>query len=145
MKPNLWGPSAWKFIHAIALNYPDNPTEEQKKAMAAFLISLQYILPCNKCAFNYKKHLETFDLNTAVENKTSLLDTTIELHNMVNRINGKKTFSRTEGREEIMKLFEEQAYVPKKIFALLIVIVVILVISLIYTYNNYNKCRVSKL
>ena len=26
MNPNIWGESAWLFLHTITLNYPENPT-----------------------------------------------------------------------------------------------------------------------
>ena len=34
MDPNIWGPHAWFLIHTVCLNYPDNPTDEDKKRFA---------------------------------------------------------------------------------------------------------------
>ena len=29
--PEIWGPGAWLFLHTITLNYPTNPTFEDKE------------------------------------------------------------------------------------------------------------------
>ena len=30
MDAKVWGPHAWKFLHTITLNYPENPTDQNK-------------------------------------------------------------------------------------------------------------------
>ena len=30
MNPKIWGPGGWLFLHSITLNYPENPTENDK-------------------------------------------------------------------------------------------------------------------
>ena len=30
IKPNIWGPHGWKFLHYVSLGYPENPTPEDK-------------------------------------------------------------------------------------------------------------------
>ena len=55
--PKEWGPSAWKFIHYVALKYPKNPTEEDKKQYFVFFYNLQFILPCERCAKHYKDNI----------------------------------------------------------------------------------------
>jgi len=31
IKPNIWGPHGWKFMHYVSLGYPVNPTESEKQ------------------------------------------------------------------------------------------------------------------
>ena len=31
MEPEIWGPNAWTFLHTITLNYPENPSEDDKQ------------------------------------------------------------------------------------------------------------------
>ena len=38
MEPNIWGPHAWLFLHTITLNFPDNPTKEEKEKYKQFFI-----------------------------------------------------------------------------------------------------------
>ena len=40
MNPKIWGPHAWVFLHTITLNFPENPTPEQKKYYKDFLYFL---------------------------------------------------------------------------------------------------------
>ena len=30
IKPSIWGPHGWKFMHYVSLGYPNNPTENDK-------------------------------------------------------------------------------------------------------------------
>ena len=53
IKPIIWGPHGWKFMHYVSLGYPNNPSEEDKKNYKTFYTSLQHILHCAKCAHNY--------------------------------------------------------------------------------------------
>ena len=38
IKPSIWGPHGWKFMHYVSLGYPSNPTEEDKKNYKTFYI-----------------------------------------------------------------------------------------------------------
>ena len=31
MDPKIWGPKVWFVIHTVALNYPNNPTYQDKR------------------------------------------------------------------------------------------------------------------
>ena len=49
------GDSTWKLIHTIAANYPDNPSEEDKKYTHMFFESLSVIYPCPHCAKDFRE------------------------------------------------------------------------------------------
>ena len=55
MNPEIWGPSAWMFLHSVSLAYPKNPDEEDRLNYGNFFNNLQPILPCQKCSNNYPK------------------------------------------------------------------------------------------
>ena len=57
IKPKIWGPHGWKFLHYVSLGYPEKPTDKEKIYYKNFYYSLQNVLPCEKCAQNYKKIL----------------------------------------------------------------------------------------
>ena len=59
-------------------------------------MNLQNILPCPRCKENYKKHLEIFPLQKALENNQSLFQWTVDIHNEVNKINNSRIYTYKE-------------------------------------------------
>jgi hypothetical protein len=91
MKPDIWGPPAWKFLDAICLNYPQNPSNTDKEAMKDFINALEKVLPCTKCKVNFKDHLNRRPLTDQVlSSRNELIKWLIDIRNMVNIMNGKK-------------------------------------------------------
>ena len=85
IKPELWGPNGWKFMHYISFGYPDNPTDKDKTLYKNFYYSLQDVLPCDKCANNYKKNLIDYPIDNHLGNRDELIKWVIDIHNMVNK------------------------------------------------------------
>jgi hypothetical protein len=95
--PDIWGPHGWKFMHYVALAYPAKPTSEQKNEYKIFFESIQNILPCGMCSYNYKKHLKELPMDDKVlESNITLLKWTIDMHNKVNVQNGKREYTSEE-------------------------------------------------
>lgn len=99
--PKEWGPSAWKFIHYVALKYPKNPTEEDKKQYFIFFHNLQFILPCDKCAKHFKDNLLKNPIQSSLDNNKTLFKWTVDIHNMVNKDLNKKEVT----YEEALKIY----------------------------------------
>jgi len=55
----FWGPSAWKFLHAVTFCVSDTPDEEEVQHLQAFFHSLGYLLPCPKCGTHYRNYMAT--------------------------------------------------------------------------------------
>lgn len=83
--PHVWGPHGWKFMHAVALAYPENPSAEEKKAAFQFFTSLEYMLPCESCKQNFRKEIAAMPLIPALESKQTLNEWLTTLHNSVNK------------------------------------------------------------
>jgi hypothetical protein len=81
--PHVWGPNAWKFLHAVALTYPEQPSKEEKQAAFNFFSALEYLLPCENCKLNYRKELQMFPLQPALAGKQQLNEWLTALHNSV--------------------------------------------------------------
>ena len=58
LDPRIWGPKGWFFLHSIALNYPKNPTDHDKRNFKQFFESIQYVLPCPQCSQHYSENLQ---------------------------------------------------------------------------------------
>ena len=90
MNPKKWGPKAWFFIHSIALNYPENPSEQEKEDYKIFYTSLENVLPCSVCAKHYKDNLKDLPLTDKVlDSRKDLFLWTVKMHNKVNKSRGK--------------------------------------------------------
>ena len=42
IKPNIWGPFGWKFMHYVSFGYPDKPTTQDKQNYKNFYYHAKY-------------------------------------------------------------------------------------------------------
>ena len=96
IKPKIWGPHGWKFMHYVSLGYPNNPSEVDKQNYKNFYTSLQHILPCLKCAQNYSHNLKKYPIDNHLESRDTLVRWVIDIHNQVNNETGKKEYTYIE-------------------------------------------------
>jgi hypothetical protein len=94
MTPTKWGKFLWISLHLIALGYPDNPSEQEKKDYHHFFSNLYKILPCFKCSEHLVENLKKHPLHASmlIDSK-SLFTWTVKLHNIVNEQLGKQQMS----------------------------------------------------
>jgi len=110
MDPTVWGPKLWFVIHTFALNYPDNPTYEDKRIMEEFFNNLKGSIPCDKCRIHYRQRLEKNPIMNHLDNKQALFKFTIDLHNQVNSSLGKKIYT----YDEVVQIYKEH-YNPDEV------------------------------
>ena len=145
--PDTWGPHGWKFIHFIALGYPNNPTEQDKVKYKNFFYLLGDVIPCIICANHYKKNLESINIDNYLSSKTTLLQWTILMHNEVNKKNGKKIYTFDEGLKMIVdgqgpiKCKENFSNIPnnksnKTNYILILFLVLIIILLILYIYKR---------
>lgn len=89
-----WGPSAWKFLHSVTFNFPDNPTPLEQQEAEKFFSSLKNLLPCEECKRNYETELQRFPIDT--RSKYALSNWLVNVHNAVNIRLGKSTLNYAE-------------------------------------------------
>ena len=99
IKPKIWGPHGWKFMHYVSLGYPDKPSESDKMNYKQFYYSLQNILPCEKCAQNYKHNLLKYPIDNHLVYRDTLVKWVIDIHNQVNKELGKKEYDYNEASQ----------------------------------------------
>lgn len=88
LKSRMWGPHAWKFLHAVTFGYPEKPSPECRKKYAEFFNALATVLPCKVCRGHYGKTIrkDTLRLNSGVfKNRDKLSRWLVRLHNCVNK------------------------------------------------------------
>jgi len=112
LNPNMWGSQGWHFIHAVALTFPNEPTEQDKENYNKFFYSLPDVLPCPSCGLNFAEKLEKTPPN--LENQESLWRWTVDVHNEVNQKNDKPILSYDEAFSEFVKNSKKQKRVTTK-------------------------------
>ena len=105
MNPEIWGPKLWFFIHTLAINYPDNPTQKDKNHYSKFFENLKYIIPCEKCRINYIDSVNKNPVKNHLKDSTTLFRWTVDLHNKVNSEIGKPILSYEEATKELSKQY----------------------------------------
>ena len=100
MEASIWGPKAWVFLHSITMNYPEKPTDEDKRNFDIFFSSIGKVLPCKICKKHYENNLKINPIN--LNSKKELVTWLINIHNEVNKLNNKKIYT----YNEVIKLYE---------------------------------------
>lgn len=101
----VWGPGFWMTLHTISLNYPVNPTPDQKKQYKAFFDSIGHVLPCGKCRENLVRNKKETHYGTRVfRSRKTLSRWVYDLHNHVNAMLGKKIYDTSY--EDMCQMYE---------------------------------------
>jgi hypothetical protein len=102
MDKDVWGPSMWTSIHAIALHYPDAPTRTDKKNYRNYFKGLGDVLPCDVCSNNYALHLLELPVEDYLDSKDKLFEWTVKLHNFVNKDLNKPQMTVADAKQALL-------------------------------------------
>jgi len=93
--PSVWGPHAWKFLHIMAENYPENPCTLVRSKAKQFINALPFMLPCETCSVHAMAFIDehSSDLDTIVSSRDTLANFFVKFHNYVNQRYGKKVYN----------------------------------------------------
>ncbi len=132
---NVWGPPAWTFLHTITYNYPENPTDNDKKNYHNFFMNLQHVLPCKKCQAHYTENIQKYDLNNSLDNRDDLVKWLIDIHNEVNKHTGKRVWTYSEVYNKYDNLHNTNLVNKIIIFTILCIVLVLI----FFLYKTYGK------
>ena len=99
--PTVWGSSAWKFLHTIALSYPQKPTQQDKSDYKQFFLLLEKVLPCETCADNFKQHIKEIQIDKHLNGPHELFSWTVKMRNAVQKVLGRKEYDELTLRESL--------------------------------------------
>ena len=161
--PMIWGPKAWFFLHAVAINYPENPSKSTQDAYYDFFRNLGNVLPCHTCQEHYKLNLgDGGSLRAALSdsdsdsinsinsiysiNSNALWRWTVDMHNKVNVSTGKPTISYKDAYDSLSNTTGEGSMLPKEhsLWGLIVLFVVVVVVAALYYWYSNRKgscCR----
>ena len=121
------------FLHSITLNYPENPTEEQKQTYKTFFESLSGVLPCPGCSEHYKQHFNKYPIQ--LDNKNSLTKWLMQIHNEVNKSIGKNIMN----INDVIKYYQD-VYEGKSENTMYIIFSIIVVICIfVFAYLKFIR------
>jgi hypothetical protein len=135
--PEIWGPSAWKFLHIMSISYPNKPDDLQKEAAKNFILSLPLMLPCYECSKHCEKFVNEYwnkdKLESTISSKEGMFSFFWEMHNKVNMRNGKKILSLEEAKSLYQLKYKCKVVEDKKcsLKMLFLVTVITLVIGIL--------------
>ena len=135
IRPDLWGPIYWKFLHAMADGAPDEPTEDEQRAFMSVIDALPHILPCTKCRNHLRENYEKGS-RPRYENRDQLRLDLHELHNLVNQQLGKKVV----GFDCCSKSYLNNDRHKPAIIAIVVIIVIALFV-VAYGCRTTGTCR----
>jgi hypothetical protein len=88
-----WGSAGWVYLTAAVLQYPENPSDDDKTQFKSFLTTNGSVIPCGLCRKHYKKNLEKHPLTDMVmSSRRNLADWINTIHNEVNISNNKPEY-----------------------------------------------------
>ena len=92
MLTSVWGPGLWHYLHSMSFNFPNNPTDLQKKKYKQFIENLKFTLPCKYCRINLVKNLKIMPLKEChLSNRKMFSYYIYKLHEHINHMLGKKS------------------------------------------------------
>lgn len=153
MDPNIWGPGAWLYLHSITINYPNNPTELQKKLYKNFFINFSNTIPCVYCKHNFNIHLKKYPIDNFLNNKKNLVKWLFNIHNLTNLHLKKPIFSYKQFINKYKQIYQKKniniystsyhSYFYYYILIIIFFIIIILSIIIYLYYTNNIKYSIS--
>lgn len=143
ISPNVWGPSAWAFIHLTAIAEPDNFDRARLVFYKQFFVLLQELLPCERCRIHLKQNMSKLKDIEKVRTKRELFDWTTDIHNKVNEITKKQILSSDDAFDYWNSIATEKKCLNCSIgwmnitfFIVCCIFVLLIVILLVFLYRR---------
>lgn len=134
INPKIWGSAGWKFLHAITLAYPENPSYVTKESCKKLFSALQDLLPCSLCQDNYKQHITTVQLTDKIlSSRANLVMWLLKIRNETRKQMGRGELTSDDVFDEVYGNCFSYSYY---IYILLIIILILVVILIYYTLLN---------
>lgn len=131
INPKIWGAAGWKFLHAITLAYPENPSYKVKESCRNLFFSLQDLLPCSICQDNYKNHTINIPLtDKTLSSRNNLVMWLLKIRNETRKQMGLDELTIADILNEIYGNCFSYSYY---IYILLLIILILIVILIYYT------------
>jgi len=112
LPPEVWGPIFWSTFHIVALAYPDEPNYSEKRAAKEFFKSMMFLLPCPVCRAHFTEIMRGMPVDTWLDDRASLIEWVVQVHNHVNSRLGKREFTVGEFMERYQQFAARGLPIP---------------------------------
>ena len=150
---NIWGPKAWFFIDTIILSYPNNPNYEDIKIYKEFILSLEKLLPCEKCRKHFGNFINKNPLDESIlSSKPNLIKWILKCHNSVRKIQKKDAITLDDfysyyAKENNLQINKETSEVKSNViekfflpnYVSVVAIICIFVVLILLVMIKYKK------
>lgn len=141
MDKNIWGPYMWNTMHFVALGYPKEATDIDKKNYKSFYYNLVNIIPCQECSTHLSQNFKSMPIDNYLNSREKLFEWTILLHNSVNKMLGKEEWSLNKANKYYKNTsfnITEQIKCFNKSYILIIILLIFLIL-LFFTKDILKK------
>ncbi|GAW79077.1 FAD-linked sulfhydryl oxidase ERV1 [Plasmodium gonderi] len=97
------GRASWLILHTISANYPEKPTDEDKKKHTNFFYAFANLYPCHICKLDLFDNLKNYQMTC--QNRNDFSSFIYNLHNKVNEDIGKPLFP-CSNIQEVINLYK---------------------------------------
>ncbi|RKF55897.1 FAD-linked sulfhydryl oxidase ERV2 [Golovinomyces cichoracearum] len=84
------GRSSWKLLHTMMAKFPDHPTDDERKALDAYIHLFARLYPCGECARHFQEIIKKFPPQVATRSTAAIW--ACHVHNQVNKSLRKELF-----------------------------------------------------
>jgi hypothetical protein len=87
MDTRFWGPSGWKLLHSITINYgiDSDINNKLKDTFGIFFSTIEYVLPCKYCRMSFSEYIKELPIEGNLDSNKSLNLWLYNIHNKVNK------------------------------------------------------------
>jgi hypothetical protein len=102
----------WATFHIMSMSYPDEPTYVEKRAAKEFFNAQGHLLPCPVCREHFREILQGVPVDNWLDNRKSLVEWVIMVHNEVNKRLGKPVVSEDDFYRAYRQMAERGLPIP---------------------------------
>lgn len=86
MQVNSWGPSAWNFANAVALNAPESIPYSKRGIYKSFFVdNFKALLPCSFCRLSFVEYSDAVPIEAFYDTRAGLAVFLYKIHSLVNK------------------------------------------------------------
>lgn len=114
LKPQIWGPHYWFFLHTLAFNYPLFPNSVTKKKYYEFIMNFPLFIPHTKSSDDFCALLDKYPVTPYLDSRKSFIKWVHFIHNRINEKLQLPQVDLEKFKTEYFHLYREKTSKSKK-------------------------------